>query len=73
MLYFAKEGSLAKTNLPPFIQQKHIDQARGWAEKSIKRGMAKLVSADLAIKNGAKSHLVLTNLISELASWPTTE
>jgi len=72
-LYFAKEGSIAKTNLPPFIQQKHVEQARGWDEKTVKKGMAKLISADLAIKSGSKPHLVLTNLISELASWPTTE
>lgn len=69
-IYFVKERTINRTNLPPFIQQKHIDQSNNWTSKSIKKGVAKLILADLAIKEGLKTDFVLTNLISELANLP---
>lgn len=66
LVFLVKENTISRTNLSSYIQQKHIDQSRYWSKASVKRALVRLLKTDLAIKDGTKPNIALSNLISQL-------
>jgi len=68
LAYCAKENSLQNSNLASFAREKIEDQAKLWTKAALKKALLRLLIADVALKEGAKNHLVLTSFINQVVS-----
>jgi hypothetical protein len=68
LVYAAKEGSLRYASLADFAREKIEDQAKLWTKAALKKALLRLLTADVALKEGAKTHLVITSFINQVGS-----
>lgn len=67
LLVFSKNGELAKVTTSKFLQEKTVDQAKGWDLRKIRAGLMYLLKTDLWLKQGKLSpENLFTNLTINL-------
>ncbi|MEX0622133.1 MAG: hypothetical protein WD187_04080 [Candidatus Woykebacteria bacterium] len=68
LVYCAKKESLSGANLPEFVKDKLIGQAKLWNKLSLRRAMIYLLSTDVSIKEGMRADLAMASFISRVVA-----